>query len=177
MGPRLRSSFIFTTTARIDTSASRLWPVLGNPRGWPGWWTAITRCDIHAGLAAPPQRAPPSGRWRLAWGLPLKLRVTALASELPDWQSWRLQGDLQGQLVFTVQPACDAGNAGDERQPSVELTCRCELPGVRMGSWPWGLLLERRIGRLSQRLVRDLGQVLHCQARVLAHWPGSAWRG
>jgi hypothetical protein len=110
----------------------------------------------------------------VAWGLPLKLSVATVASEWPDWLTVRLQGDLQGQLTFAVQAA--DGPAGDA-QPGVDLTCRCELLGALVGLWPWRLLLEHRIRLLARTLVRDLGQVLHCPTRVLAHWQGSAWRG
>lgn len=174
MALRLRSSFIFTTTARIDTSAARLWQVLAATSAWPGWWAALAPSVACAGQHARPGRAEPGGRWRVAWGLPLKLSVATVASEWPDWLTVRLQGDLQGQLTFAVQAA--DGPAGDA-QPRVDLTCRCELLSVLVGLWPWRMLLEHRIRLLARTLVRDLGQVLHCPTRVLAHWQGSAWRG
>jgi uncharacterized protein YndB with AHSA1/START domain len=171
MGLRFRSSFIFTTTARIDTSTARLWRVLMATSDWPSWWLAVARCESPP---AGPKRALPGGRWRVAWGLPLQLNVATVASEWPDWLTVRLQGDLRGQLTFAVQPACGPAS---EAQRGVDLTCRCELLGVLVGLWPWRMLLERRIRRLAQTLVHDLGQVLHCPARVLSHWQGSAWHG
>jgi hypothetical protein len=174
MGNRLRTSFIVTTAARLDTSAARLWQLLENAGGWPGWWASMARCDTRLRRPAQPASAVIGGFWRVAWGLPLHLNVIAVASGLPEWQTVRLQGDLQGQLTFTVQAA---RNLVHDRPFAVDLTCRCELMGMLASLSPWRLLLERRIGRLNQTLVRDLGKSLQCRAQVLAHWQGCASRG
>jgi hypothetical protein len=104
--------------------------------------------------------------WRTALGRPLHLAVLTLGGQPHQWLSLRLQGDLQGQATFTLQPAARHG---------LDITCRCELQGPRRGLRPWAPVFERRARRLLQHLARDLGLALGCRTAMLGTWQGSAW--
>ena len=167
MDSRSRTHLICTTSAWVDTSAPRLWELLADAPHWPLWWSAVARCDV----ATPrPRHALLAGRWRLALGWPLHLVVSTLASQPQEWLTWRLQGDLDGQATFMLQPAGGA-------PAGLDLTCRCELRGPAPGWWRGSAALERRAGGLLLALARDLGRALQCRTEVLGHWQGSRWRG
>jgi hypothetical protein len=165
--------FICTTTARIDTSALRLWPLLADSADWPRWWTAVARSGKPQAPGRPP-RTPWLGRWRLAVGWPLHLAVATQASQPQEWLTIRLNGDLQGQATFMLQLP---GQPDSSPQTGLDLTCRCELQDPRPALWPGAAGLEHRMHRLMQTLVRDLGRALQCRSEVLGHWQGSSWRG
>jgi uncharacterized protein YndB with AHSA1/START domain len=166
--------FIFTTTARIDASALRLWPLLADTPGWPRWWTAVARSDKPPAQRRRWPRTTWLGRWRVAAGWPLHLAVDLLASQPQEWLTLRLQGDLQGQATFMLQ---GHGTTKGSLQHGLALTCRCELQDPRPPLWAGAAGLEHRMHRLMQTLVRDLGRALQCRSVMLGHWQGSSWRG
>jgi uncharacterized protein YndB with AHSA1/START domain len=162
--------FICTTTARIDTSTTRLWPLLADTANWPRWWTAVGLSRRPPASGRPAPRATWLGRWRLAVGRPLHLAVATLASQPQEWLTLRLQGDLHGQATFMLQ-------APGARESGLDLTCRCELQNPGPARWLAAVGLEHRVQGLMRALVRDLGLALQCRSEVLGHWQGSSWRG
>jgi hypothetical protein len=92
--------------------------------------------------------------------------VTTLGGQPQQWLSLRLQGDLQAQATFSLEPAVGRG---------LDITCRFELQGPRRGLRPWAPVFERRARQLLQHLARDLGLALGCRSDLLGTWQGSAW--
>lgn len=158
------SNLIIATCLWADTSAEQAWPLLADAAAWPQWWHAIAQSRAWPADALHTASALP---WRALLGRPLRLAVATLAAQPRAWLTLRLEGDLQGQATFTLEPAAQHG---------LSISCRCELQAPR-GSLsalaPW---FERRVLRLLQSLGQDFGLALSCRIRLMAAWQGSAWR-
>jgi hypothetical protein len=160
------TTFIITTHWWADTALQPAWNLLTNSDAWPRWWRAVARAQGsgHGGRAA---RGTSGWPWRTMLGLPLHLGVAALAAQPPGWMTLRVQGDLQGQATFTLQPAAGTG---------IDLSCRWELGGPLARQGVRGWLLKRRVERLLQSLAQDMGHALDCRVHQLGVWQGSSRR-
>jgi uncharacterized protein YndB with AHSA1/START domain len=153
------SRFIITTRCRADTSAARAWTLLADAHRWPQWWSAIAQVQSMQ----LPGAMPGNWSWRVVLGRPLRLVVSTLASQPPQWLTLRLHGDLLGQATITLQPASGRG---------LDITCRCELQTPRYALRPLALVFENRLRQLLRSLSTDVGRALHCEVQQLDSWQG-----
>jgi len=154
---------VMTSRWRLDTAAHRVWPLLLDGAGWPGWW----RCVRAVQPLAEPHH------WQLNWQAPWWLPAVSTvqlgpADEAAGLVQAQVSGDLAGQWTWVLDARADGG---------CTVTFRWVLspPAAALGPWldDWLLLrLQRQHQADMGASAAKLSARLACRCGPVRQWCG-----